>query len=124
MDTEERCRSAEALLRRRFGEKFHYMVLKSPRYTRWFLDIISPASGKGKTLMELAGLLNVQRDETAAVGDDVNDIDMFHAAGVSVAMGNATQAVQDAADFVAPTNDQDGAAEAIMGLLEGRYGKS
>ncbi len=116
----ERCREGEEMLRRRFGERFVYMVLKSPRYRSTFLDVISPGAGKGKALLALAERLNIRPGETAAVGDDINDLDMLDAAGVGVAMGNASARVKAAADIVVASNEADGAAEAIEMLLAGR----
>ena len=39
-------------------------------------------------------------EETLAFGDHFNDLSMLEAAGVGVAMGNAPQAVREAADAV------------------------
>ena len=37
-----------------------------------------------------------------------------HTAGLGIAMGNASQAAKDAADMVALTNEEDGAARALV----------
>ena len=42
-----------------------------------------------------------------------NDLEMFHAAGFSVAMGNAAEAVKQVASAVTLSNDEDGFAVAI-----------
>lgn len=102
-----------------FGRRFNCHLLKSPRYEHWFIEVMSAESGKGRALLELARRLGVKKEETAAVGDDVNDLDMFDAAAVAVAMGNAPADVASAADFVVAGNDRDGAAEAIESLLDG-----
>ena len=44
-------------------------------------------------------------------GDDVPDIGMLELCGVGVAMGNAREAVKEAADVVIGTNDADGIAD-------------
>lgn len=38
---------------------------------------------------------------------------MVEYAGLGVAMGNAKDVVKEAADYVAPTNDEDGIVEVI-----------
>ncbi len=106
----------------RFGDALTTYLLKSPRYEHFFLEAMSPRAGKGRALLELAGMLGVSRCETAAIGDDLNDLDMFAAAGVAVAMGNATERVKRAADFVVGTNACDGAAEAIDAVVAGGFG--
>jgi Cof subfamily protein (haloacid dehalogenase superfamily) len=118
LDTRERCLAARKIIAARFGDAYEYMILKSPRYVGWFFDIISRGAGKGVALLELAHRLNVKQEETAAIGDDINDLDMFEKAGVAFAMGNASKPIQAAADHVVATNAEDGAAEAIRRLLE------
>jgi len=105
----------------RFGTALVLHLLKSPRYEHFFLEAMSPLAGKGKALLELARRLGIGAEETAAVGDDFNDLDMFEAAAVAVAMGNAPEEVRRAADFVVGTNAADGAAEAIDALVAGRF---
>ena len=55
--------------------------------------------------------------EIAAVGDSDNDLAMLRAVGCPVAMGNASREVKEAADFVTASNDQEGAAKAILRLI-------
>ena len=48
-----------------------------------------------------------------AIGDGHNDIPLLEAAGFKVAMGNAPDEVKAVADYVAPSLQDDGVAEAI-----------
>lgn len=68
---------------------------------------------KGAALRYLMELLGVDRSEVLAAGDSPNDIAMLEAAGVSVAVGNAELEVKEAASYIAPSNDEDGVAEAV-----------
>ena len=52
-------------------------------------------------------------DETAAFGDDYNEIDMLSACGVGVAVANALPEVKAAADEVCGSNEEDGVARWI-----------
>ena len=47
-------------------------------------------------------------DETIAFGDGGNDVDMLQAAGIGVAMGNASDSVKAVADEVCGSVDEDG----------------
>ena len=51
-------------------------------------------ASKGSALKALANHLNISLDDTAAIGDNYNDISMFEMANYSIAMGNADDAVK------------------------------
>ncbi|HEY6042422.1 MAG TPA: HAD hydrolase family protein, partial [Anaerolineae bacterium] len=51
--------------------------------------------------------------EVLAIGDHDNDRSMIQWAGLGIAMGNAADVLKDVADFIVPSADEDGAAEAI-----------
>jgi len=68
---------------------------------------------KGHGLSWLAKHLGVEQPCVMAIGDSEADIPMIEWAGVGVAMGNASAAAKAAADWVAPSLEQDGVAAAI-----------
>lgn len=72
---------------------------------------------KGFGLQKMAQLLDIPVAQTMAVGDTENDLAIIRAAGVGVAMGNATAAVKSAADYITTSNDEDGVATAIAHFL-------
>ena len=78
------------------------------------LELMPQGVGKGAALLELADRLQIAREQTMAIGDFDNDLDMVQAAGVGVAMGNASPAVLRAAAFVTADNDHDGVAQAVL----------
>jgi Cof subfamily protein (haloacid dehalogenase superfamily) len=86
----------------------------------YYLDITHPLANKGIALSELARLLAVPREEIAAIGDGGNDIAMFERSGLSIAMGNASPEVQQAADFLTDSNREDGFANAVERFILGR----
>ena len=57
--------------------------------------------------------LGVPVENSVAIGDSENDLDMFRHAGWSVAMGNASPAVQSQADWVTAPAGQGGIARAL-----------
>ena len=85
----------------------------------YYLDITHPLANKGVALSEIAKLLTVPLAEIAVVGDGSNDVAMFERSGRSIAMGNASPAVQRAADFVTDSNREEGFANAIERFILG-----
>lgn len=77
------------------------------------IEIMPANVSKGTGLHDLAVRLGVARENILALGDQLNDLPMLAYAGISVAMGNAAQAVKDAAIHLTATNVDDGVAEAI-----------
>ena len=72
---------------------------------------------KGLGLQKLCEFLNIPMEQTIAVGDADNDIDILKAAGLSIAMGNANETVKGICDVVVSDCDHDGCAEAIQKYL-------
>ena len=77
------------------------------------LCILPPSADKGTALIFVAKELGIPLAQTLAIGDNSNDMPMFAAAGVGVAMGNAPPAVKAAATVVGPSNDDEGVAWAV-----------
>ena len=75
-------------------------------------------ANKGEALYALADHLGVEREATLAFGDGLNDLSMLKAAGIGVAMANASPACLAAADLVTGHHDEDGLAQGIYQLLE------
>ena len=74
------------------------------------LEFTRADANKGVGLRKLAEILGVNPDATMAIGDTENDLAIIEAAGIGVAMGNATDAVKARADYVTTTNTKDGVA--------------
>lgn len=85
-----------------------------------FLEYFDPAAGKGNGLAALLDVLRLPHDAVIAIGDGENDLPLFARAGLSVAMGNASAAVQQAADLVIGSNDAAGVADFLDALLHAR----
>lgn len=77
------------------------------------LEFTRADANKGVGLRKLAEILGVNPDATMAIGDTENDLAIIEAAGIGVAMGNATDAAKARADYVTTTNTKDGVAAAI-----------
>ena len=108
----------EALRQRMMGEmarRFPDLAVTSsiPRN----VELNSLDARKGAALTRLAAYLGAEPAETMAFGDDLNDITMLKAAGIGVAMGNASPEAKAAADYVTASCDESGVAQALERLL-------
>jgi Cof subfamily protein (haloacid dehalogenase superfamily) len=81
------------------------------------LDVNAAGADKGTGVTNLARIMGFAKDEICVFGDYRNDIPMFEAAGFSVAMGNADEAVKNRATVITGTNDEDGVAAAIRNYI-------
>lgn len=79
----------------------------------YYLDVTHPLANKGHAVERLSQLLDVPVSAIAAIGDGRNDMAMFAVSGMAIAMGNAERQVQEAADFVSASNEEDGFAVAV-----------
>lgn len=89
-------------------------VVRSQTY---YLDVTARAANKGNGIAALAAAYRVPLAQTAALGDQANDVAMFERAGLSIAMGQASAAVQAAADCVAASNEDGGVADAVARFI-------
>lgn len=77
------------------------------------LQITDRHTSKSAALRKVAQHYNISPREMMAIGDAPNDMGMIQLAGVGVAMGNGWASVKDAANWVAPTNQEDGVLAAL-----------
>jgi len=83
----------------------------------FYLEVIPKSINKGQGILDICKTLEIDPAQTIAFGDAENDIPMLRTAGVGVAMGNAAEAVKQAADRVTLSNNDDGIAAALEKLL-------
>ncbi|HEX4287216.1 MAG TPA: Cof-type HAD-IIB family hydrolase [Terracidiphilus sp.] len=86
------------------------------------LDLLPPGVSKGWALQRLAYRLGIEQNETMAIGDNWNDVEMLQWAGQGVVMGNATLELRTMAKTngwkQAPPNDEDGVAVVLERILK------
>lgn len=79
-----------------------------------YLDISPFNVSKGNALETLKQYLNLQKEDILSIGDNINDITMFEASGIGVAVNNAYTEVKQVANFTTTSSAKNGAfAEAI-----------
>ncbi len=106
-------RSAERL-RDRFGARV-MLTQTEGRHVEVCHPHVSKAAASEFVVTRLGG----RREETVAVGDGLNDVEMLQWAGLGAAMGNACERVKRAADVVIGSNGEDGLAAFLVELAEG-----
>src|SRR5215471_6631413 len=77
------------------------------------LDVLPPGSTKGAALEAWAAKRGLRRDEILAIGDNHNDLEMLHFAGVPVVMGNCVPELRNYGWHETCSNDENGVAAAI-----------
>jgi hydroxymethylpyrimidine pyrophosphatase-like HAD family hydrolase len=105
---------------RALGPRVHTHEIRNQGYGGQILELLAPGTGKWRALRRLAAEWNIAAAEIAAVGDDLNDVEMVGEAGLGIAMGNAVPAVRAAADLVAPSHAEHGITRAIEMVLARR----
>lgn len=83
------------------------------RSSGFFLECVPPGIEKSNSLDKLVTSLGLDRSEVIAVGDGYNDIGLIRYAGLGVAMANASREVQDEADYITWSNQEDGVAHVV-----------
>lgn len=84
------------------SEDFPYDVKVVTSGAVW-LDFLFPDADKGVGIRALADHFGFRREEILSFGDNFNDIEMFRASGVSVAVENARPGIAELCDYTTPS---------------------
>jgi len=97
-------------LQQRYSREELYLTQSNP----YFFEACHPGASKGKALRYLVEeVLKLEANNTIAIGDNFNDLEMLEYAAIGVAMGDAPPEVKAQADWVAPDVEADGVVEAL-----------
>jgi Cof subfamily protein (haloacid dehalogenase superfamily) len=81
-------------------------------------DVMKAGISKAYALQKLSEDLGIKRNEIAAIGDQLNDIDLIEYAGMGIAVANAEETLKTKADMVTiADNNEDAVSEAIERIL-------
>ena len=89
------------------------------RSERTLFEILPKGIGKGTALLKLCGHLGIPIGRSVAIGDYDNDVSMLRAAGVGVAVSNASPRALAAADTVTVSNEESAIARVISDIESG-----
>lgn len=82
------------------------------------LVVLQGGIDKGSGVRHLLSLLSMEHEDVACIGDGANDVPMFEACGLSIAMGNSEEILKQSADHIVSSIEQDGFAEAVDYILQ------
>ncbi len=78
-----------------------------------FVSITPPGITKATGIAQISDSLGLSIDQVMMVGDGLNDLPAIEAVGFPVAMGNAEDAVKNAATYLVPDVESDGLVDAL-----------
>ena len=78
-----------------------------------YVEGIVKGENKAKAMEIILQELGLRREDSIAIGDSANDLDMMHYAGLGIAMGNATDELKAAAAAVTADCGKGGVSEAL-----------
>ena len=115
--------SAEREIQREFAQGVHtnqtttsrdvHPSVSAARSQPYYLDVTHPEANKGSVVAALSELLKISAGEICTIGDMPNDTLMFRKSGYSIAMGQASDEVRQAATWVTAGMDDEGFAKAV-----------
>ena len=115
-DNEEILAIKDTLKNHPLADKFDFI-----RSERTLFEVLPKGISKGTAITKLCEKLNIDVNKTIAIGDYNNDIPMFEAAKIGIAVSNACPEALAAADFVTVSNEESAIAQVIYDLEQGKY---
>ncbi len=91
-------------------------ALITPKFS--MVQLCGRTTSKADAIAHLLAQRDLNFSSVAAIGDDVNDVEMLRCAGIGIAVDNALDEVKAAADWVTDAANADGVAAAIERLLD------
>ena len=77
------------------------------------MELVPFGNSKATGIRKVCELLDLPHEETYAIGDSVNDLEMLRCAAHGIAMGNGTDAAKAAADYITDDLHSDGVYKAM-----------
>ena len=91
------------------------------RSEKTLFEIMPKGVQKGLALEHLVSYLGVDPQKTVGIGDFNNDVGLFHAAAVGIAVANASPVAREAADFITVSNEEHAISKVISDIESGIY---
>jgi Cof subfamily protein (haloacid dehalogenase superfamily) len=95
------------------SERFRLAATKYSARDFAMLDVLPPGCTKGAALAQWAQRQGLRPEEILAIGDNHNDLEMLHFAGIPVVMGNCVPELKTYGWHETHSNDESGVAAAI-----------
>lgn len=84
-----------------------------------FLEFISPNADKGITFQYYCEKNGINPQKVVTFGDNYNDINMIKYVGLGVAVSNGVDELRENADYICPTNEDDGVGKTLEKIIKG-----
>lgn len=93
------------------------------RLVRWHpnsSDVVSIAGSKATGVQKVIEKLGLKPENLLVFGDELNDLELFDYAGMSIAMGHSHPKIFEKADYITKTVEEDGIFDALekLGMVE------
>jgi len=95
-------------IKKEFENEFEVIHCTVPAFGDDSGELGVPGVHKATAIEKLLNHLNISKENTIAIGDGMNDAEMFNYCALSIAMGNAKQGLKDIADEITDTHDEGG----------------
>ncbi|MHB1346880.1 MAG: HAD family hydrolase [Candidatus Humimicrobiaceae bacterium] len=95
-------------IREKYGSKL--LVVRSGEF---FFDCLNLNASKGNALKKLLKTMGINKEEVVSFGDSHNDISLFNASGLKIAVKNSFPELLEIADIVTDENYKSGLGTAI-----------
>ena len=89
------------------------------RLVRWHehsSDVVPISGSKAAGVAKVVDQLGFKSENVMVFGDELNDLELFDYAGISVAMGISHDKIKEKADYVTKTLEEDGIFDALEGF--------
>ncbi|MGG0540868.1 Cof-type HAD-IIB family hydrolase [Priestia aryabhattai] len=89
-----------------YAQRFPHLLFK--RWHPFVVSVLQEEITKSVAILKVLDYFNIHQSEAIAFGDGENDIDMIELASLGIAMGNGSDKLKNAADFVTKKSGEDG----------------
>ena len=89
------------------------------RLVRWHehsSDVVPISGSKAAGVAKVVDQLGLKPENVMVFGDELNDLELFDYAGISVAMGISHDKIKEKADYITKTLEEDGIFDALEGF--------
>ena len=90
-----------------------HSAVSAARSQPYYLDVTHPEANKGFVVQRLSLMLGITPAKIATIGDMPNDIAMFEKSGLSIAMGQSSEEVKQAATHTTTSSEEEGFANGV-----------
>ncbi len=96
------------VIKKEFENEFDVIQCTVPAFGEDSGELMVPGVSKSNAIKALLDHLGMSQEDTLAIGDGMNDVDMLEFCHIGIAMGNAKQGLKDIADYITDSHDDNG----------------